>query len=69
MDRREILALKPNVVLFRNRRKMYGNCPTLGGILLRRCFLTTIDAITYAIQVKQRYLSLKEYECMNPPTT
>ena len=64
MDRRDILVLKPNVAILKG--KFY---PMLGRRLLYRPFSMSVDAITYAIIVKQRYLKLKEHECTNQPTT
>ena len=70
MDRRDILVLKPNVAI-RWMRGIEKCCPILGKRLLRKTFFAEKerDAITYAIDVKQRYLKLKEHECTNLPTT
>ena len=69
MDRRDILVLKPNVGVYRMRGKhLDKNIPMLNKRLLCKSFLTTVDAINYAIKVKQRYLKLKEHECTNPLT-
>lgn len=76
MDRREILVLKPDAVICRMRKIDFQGVylwlevyPTLNKRSLCRPFLTSTKAINYAIAVKHRYLKLKEYECMNPPTT